>query len=494
MQHLAEPLTQRQFLHEHGPTLDTEAQNRFFSRLQHFEFSTCGLPASELKQPPVHDPPHELASPRGNDGAPQAQPLPPPPSQMLPRRHLNPSAFFPLLLGRGSARSTAASLATLPASLPPLRHFIERLLGGAATLSSVDAPAAPRDGDNSLTLHFLRQSCGLAEPQAAAVAARVHLRSTKNAHAVLAVLRSFGFKPASIVRLVTTRPSVLSSTNIGAKLDFYRSELGLSDTEICRLVLSSPHRALEASLEGRLRPNHRLLRDLLGTDKNVLAAVIQSMRLITDNLQHVFLPKLKTLRDHGVTEEVLVKLVTTHPKALTHESSRFDEGLAAMKDLGVSPSSGIFPYAFGLFSRMYQSKWDRRMKNFLSLGWTEEQVRKAFARHPYCMSASEDKRVLPRCTVLNLLASTGVIKQVIKVSHLMMTEKRFAEKYITTYQEVIPQVLEAYGARTATVVNFEAAIHTRSKYNSDDYIDSPAYLKDIITFQLEGLTSEPSRL
>ncbi|TVU06410.1 hypothetical protein EJB05_49623, partial [Eragrostis curvula] len=119
------------------------------------------------------------------------------------------------------------------------------------------------------------------EPQAAAVAARVHLRSTKNAHAVLAVLRSFGFKPASIARLVTTRPSVLSSTNIGAKLDFYRRELGLSDTEICRVVLSSPHRPLEASLEGRLRPNHRLLRDLLGTDKNVITAVIQSMRLIT---------------------------------------------------------------------------------------------------------------------------------------------------------------------------------------------------------------------
>ncbi|TVU06346.1 hypothetical protein EJB05_49555, partial [Eragrostis curvula] len=250
---------------------------------------------------------------------------------MLRRRHLNPSPYLPLLLGRGSARSTSATYVTLHASLPPLRHFIERLLGGVGKLSSVDAPAVPRDGGDSLTLHFLRQSCGLAEPQAAAVAARVHLRSTKNAHSVLAILRASGFKPASIARLVTTMPSVLSSTNIGAKIDFYR-------------------------------PNHQLLRDLLRTDKNVLAAVIQSMRLITHNLQHVFLPKLKTLRDHGVTEEVLVKLVTTHPKALTYESSRFDEGLAVMKDLGVSPSSGMFPYAFGVFAKMYQSEWDRTIE------------------------------------------------------------------------------------------------------------------------------------
>uniref|UniRef100_A0A0A9HSV6 Uncharacterized protein n=1 Tax=Arundo donax TaxID=35708 RepID=A0A0A9HSV6_ARUDO len=208
------------------------------------------------------------------------------------------------------------------------------------------------------------------------------------------------------------------------------------------------------------------------------------MELIYENLQIVLLPKVKALRDHGVTEEVLVKLVTTHPKALVHRSSRFDEGLAAMKDLGVCPDSGMFPYAFGVFAKMYQSKWDRRMENYLSLGWTEEQVRWAFVRHPYCMSVSDDKvrqlmqffaeklgwspeyvslspaalslsyekRVLPRCTVMDILASRGVIKQGIKLSHLMMPEKKFVEKYVTRYQEVVPQVLEAYGARTATAV------------------------------------------
>ena len=60
----------------------------------------------------------------------------------------------------------------------------------------------------------------------------------------------------------------------------------------------------------------------------------------------MLLPKLQALRDHGVTEEVLVKLVVTHPRALVHRSARFDEGLAAMKDFGVSPDSGILPYAF----------------------------------------------------------------------------------------------------------------------------------------------------
>lgn len=123
------------------------------------------------------------------------------------------------------------------------------------------------------------------------------------------------------------------------------------------------------------------------------------------------------------------------------------------------------------------------MDNYLSLGWTEEQVKQAFVKHPYCMCVSVDKvrciwhlfanrlgwspeyvagrpmvlslsyekRLLPRCTVLDILASRSIIKQGIRVSHLMLGEKKFIEKYVTGYQETIPQVLEAYRAGTTSV-------------------------------------------
>ena len=144
-----------------------------------------------------------------------------------------------------------------------------------------------------------------------------------------------------------------------------------------------------------------------------------------------------------------------------------------------------FPYAFGVFAKTYQSKWDRRMENYLSLGWTEEQIRRAFTKHPYCMSVSDDKvrqlmrflseklgwdpeyvsssptvlsfsyekRLLPRYKVLDILVSKGVLKKGIRMGHLTMSVKKFAERYVNRYQEVIPQVLEAYGARTSCAVN-----------------------------------------
>ncbi|CAL5002526.1 unnamed protein product [Urochloa decumbens] len=409
---------------------------------------------------------------------------------MLRRRLPEARAFLGQLLGRvpeGGADGAASH---------PFRHFVERLVGGGASpaspapsaLASASAPA--RAGTKvadpaSLMVHFLRHSCGLAEADAARVAGRLRLRSTKNAHAVLAILRdTLGMPPASVTRLVAAYPAILSSTTTGARLDFYLRDLGLAPAQVRRFVLASPNRFLTAGLDGRLRPNQRILRDLLGSDENVLTAIKQSIDLIYENLEVVLLPKVQVLRDHGVTEEVLVKLITTHPKALVHRSSRFDVGLAAMKEFGVSPDSGIFPYAFGIFTKIYQSKWDRRVENYLSLGWTKEQVRQAFIRHPYCMSVSDDKvrqlmcffseklgwdpeyvsssptvlsfsygkRVLPRYRVLDILVSRGVLKNGIKIGHLTMPEQKFVERYVDRYQEVIPEVLEAYGGRTACAV------------------------------------------
>ncbi|KAL5197304.1 hypothetical protein ABZP36_000816 [Zizania latifolia] len=386
-----------------------------------------------------------------------------------------------LLGGGGGGGVLRKPTVQLPGSAP-VTHFLEHFLGSPAALSS----AAASD-PCSLTVHFLINSCGLSEEAATAAAARVRLRSTKKAHAVLALFRGLGLAGADIARVVTAAPPVLSyraERSLVPKIDFFRHDLGLSDAEIRRIILVSPYRVLCYSLENCFRPNYLLLRDLLGSDKNVITAVLQYTDLIHGDVRGVLLPKVKALRDDGASDAVIVKLLTTHPKALMHRSSLFEESLAAVKELGISPSSGMFPYSFGLFARMHPTKWKLRMDNYLSLGWTEEQVKQAFVRHPYCMSVSDhkvrriwqffaeklgwspeyvagspmllslsfEKRILPRHAVLSLLASRGEFKRSIKVSHLVMAEKKFVERYVTSYQEAIPEVVEAYAARTASAV------------------------------------------
>ncbi|KAF0906550.1 hypothetical protein E2562_011530 [Oryza meyeriana var. granulata] len=394
-----------------------------------------------------------------------------------------------LLCGAGGGSFPKPTPATPSPGSLPLTHFLKHVLGSPAALSG----AATAAGEPcSLTLHFLRNSCGLSEAEAAAAAARIRLCSTKKAHAVLALFRGIGFSGADIARVVSASPKLLTyrvDVTLVPKIDFFRRELGLTDAEIRRIILANPYRVLCYSLQRCIRPNYLLLRDLVGSDKNVTAAVLQSTELIHGDIGGILLPKVKALRDYGATEDVIVKLVTTHPKALIHRASPFEESLAAMKKLGVSPSSGMFPYSFGLFARLHPRRWKRRMDNYLSLGWTEKQVLEAFVRHPYCMSVSNDKvkriwqflakklgwspgyvagspmvlslsyerRILPRFMVLNLLASRGVFNRNIKINHMIMGEKKFMEKYVMRYQEEFPELLEAYSAGIATDVSVKVA-------------------------------------
>ncbi|KAM3411397.1 hypothetical protein ACQJBY_003196 [Aegilops geniculata] len=331
-------------------------------------------------------------------------------------------------------------LSTVSCGQPPLKHFLKHLLGGHAGLSNAAADPC------SLTLHFLRNSCGLPEPAAAKIAGRVHLRSTKRAHAVVALFRGLGLAGADLARVVAAAPEMLNyraDAILTPKLDFFRRDLGLADDRIRKIILANPYRSLCYSLERRLRPNFLLLRELLGTDQNARSAVKQSFELIHGNVRSDLLPKVKILRDHGATDAVIVKLVTTHPRSLIH-----------------------------------------RIDNYISLGWTEELVKLAFVRHPYCMSVSDDKvrrishffadklgwspeyvsaspmlislsyekRLLPRYRVLDILVSRGVIRR-IRISHLILGEKKFMEKYVTGYQQTIPEVVEAYrGAGTDSAV------------------------------------------
>jgi mTERF domain-containing protein len=375
-----------------------------------------------------------------------------------------------------------------PKSLPscsspsPRWHSLKHLLSIRAAVSHAAADPC------SLTLHFLRNSCGLSEAAATKAAARVHLRSTKKAHAVLALLRGLGLAGSDIARVVAAAPDLLNyraDVTLAPKIDFFHRDVGLSDADIRRILLLDPYRVLCYSLANRLRPNYLLLKELLGTDQNVVAAVKQSSEFLHGNVQSELLPKVKILREYGATDDVIIKLLTKHSRSLNHKygGSLFNDTFAAIKELGVSPSHGIFPHAFGVLARMYPSGWKRKMDNYLSLGWTEEQVKQAFVRHPYCISVSADKvrliwqffadklgwtpeyvsaspmlislsyekRILPRYRVLHILVSKGHIRS-IRIAHLILGEKKFVDKYVTSYLETIPQLLEAYRAGTDSAV------------------------------------------
>ncbi|EHA8588471.1 transcription termination factor MTERF8, chloroplastic [Cocos nucifera] len=369
-------------------------------------------------------------------------------------------------------RVTAAPLRipnTATANTPP--HFLPRPFPQSFSHISL----APNDS-SSLTVHFLKKSCGLSSEAALSVSAKIHFKNTKKPHSVLALLKLFGFSMPDIARLITRRPCLLLAhpdKTLQPKLEFYRG-IGLSGADLAKLLSGIPVLLLR-SVEKRLLPNFHLLKSMLHTNENVISAVRNSPRLLTSDLPKVLLPNIDSLMNYGVPPAVIFILLTIHPKSLIEKADPFEETFDVIKDMGINPLSTMFAHAFGVLSRLAKTTVKRRLENYLSLGWSEEQVFWAFAKHPYCMSASDDKvrknmeffaeklkwgpdyvsanpvllslsfkkRIVPRCLVLGMLASKGLVKHGVKARHLMMGQKKFLEDYVIKYQGEVPEVVDA---------------------------------------------------
>ncbi|KAG1327699.1 transcription termination factor MTERF8, chloroplastic [Cocos nucifera] len=344
-------------------------------------------------------------------------------------------------------------------------------------LSHLISSTTPNDS-SSLTVYFLKKSCGLSSEAALSAASKIHLKTTKNPRFVLTLLERFGFSKPDITRIVSKRPQLLLASpdqTLQPKLDFYEG-IGLSGADLARLLSRIPGLLLW-SLEKRLLPNFDLLKAILHTNENVILAIKKCPRLLTSDLSNLLLPKLESLRDYGAPASVIFTLLITHPRSLIETADQFEKTFNAIKGMGMSPSTSMFAHALGVFAQLHKTTIERKLENYLSLGWSQEQVLEAFAKHPYCMTVSDEKvrrnmeffaeklkwgpayvsanpvvlslsfekRIVARCSVLEMLASKGLVKGDVKARHLMMGEKNFIENYVIKYKGEVPEVVDAMG-------------------------------------------------
>lgn len=357
-------------------------------------------------------------------------------------------------------------------SIPPLLRFLHH-----PTLKSPQPPPAAAAAADA-TVSYLISSCGLSLAAALAAAKKIHLKSTANSDAVLALLKGHGFTQPQIANLVSKHPSLLAAhpeKNLQPKLEFFAG-IGLSGADLGKFISADPNLLL-ASLEKKLIGNFDLLKTLLGSPQAVVAAISGSSRLLRYNLHTMVLPNLETLRDHGVPGPKIVKLATMYPRILTTSRDRFTETVELLKGMGMKPMSTTFLLAINAMVGLTTATWERKLAVYRSLGWSEKETLSAFMKHPYCMLYSDrsirkameffvnklnwepaflaarpkllclslEKRTIPRCSVLSILMSKGLVSRKLGVlNFLMISEKDLLKKYVMKYGEQTPEVLEAY--------------------------------------------------
>ncbi|XP_039058893.1 uncharacterized protein LOC120202539 [Hibiscus syriacus] len=215
--------------------------------------------------------------------------------------------------------------------------------------------------ENSFTVSYLKNKCGLSLESALKATRYVHFESPEKPDSVLAVLKNHGFSKPQITRLIKGRPAVLTSNvekTILPKLEFLISK-GVSNPDLAHILSHNPT-FLFSSLENNIRPSYNFLSTVLKSSEKIILAEC--------NIASTF---------------------CSQPTTFFRSPRKFKDMVKETKEMGFTPSKPLFMEALYAMSSTSKPTWKRKIDFFKKFGWSEEEVFEAFRRYPSFISFSE---------------------------------------------------------------------------------------------------------
>ncbi|XP_059627293.1 uncharacterized protein LOC132270105 [Cornus florida] len=228
-------------------------------------------------------------------------------------------------------------------------------------------------------------------------------------------------------------------------------------------------------LANHIIPSFTFFINLFDSHHKFITAFKRYPSLVESSSANTF-SNIEILRQHGVTDSNIVYLISTPFMSLNTNPDRLNEVVEDVKKLGFYPSQAHFVIAIKALTSMSKATWKRKMEVYEKWGWSEEETILAFTECPWCMMVSEEKimavldfyvntmdwkssliargpklmsyslgkRIIPQCSVLQVLLSKGLVKEPISTNTLLVSiESLFLKKFVTCYEEA-PQLLKLY--------------------------------------------------
>ncbi|KAK4759407.1 hypothetical protein SAY87_022538 [Trapa incisa] len=331
---------------------------------------------------------------------------------------------------------------------------------------------------SSSTVAYLTNSCGLTPEKATSLSKLIEVRGAENAGSMFELLRSYGFTHNQLGELVSRYPCYLladAETNLKPKMQ-YMVSMGISRDDLPQ-VLSNKW-ILSRNLKKHIVPTFEFLKENIPSYGDLVVAIRRSAQLLRSKAREYMMLNMATLRAHGVPEKMIVKLMTKWSTSLMLKRDTFEEEVKRLLEYGFQPTSLNFVLGLSALATQSKMNWKKKRELFRLFGWSDEEFVSAFKVQPMMMVTSEaklrqmmeffvgrlglepsqvakcpnlflvslKKRVIPRCSVLQVLLSNGLIRRsdVRIITALNSNSAHFTVKYLAPFQGVVPDLLEAY--------------------------------------------------
>jgi mTERF domain-containing protein len=349
------------------------------------------------------------------------------------------------------------------------------------SFTSIGLSESEKRKEHSFTVSYLINSCGLSPKSALLASKKLHFKNPDRPDSVLNLFKENGFKNTQITKLITNYPSFLLSdpeNTILPKIEFLRS-IGVSSSELADIFSYNPE-LLKKSLKKNLIPNYDFLKSLLIENEKVITTLKRSQWSFLNNLTKTMVPNIELLREIGAPQSTISFLVTTSPFAASIQHSKLVKAVQEVKEMGFNPSRVVFMEALKVVLSLRKPTREYKFEIFRRWGWSKEDFLVAFRKHPCFMLLSEEKitkamnylvnklgrpstdiarnpvvlyyslekRIIPRCSVVQILIAKDVVKNDLCLStFILITEKSFLERYVYKFQDIVSQLLSVYHSK-----------------------------------------------
>ncbi|XP_078150607.1 transcription termination factor MTERF15, mitochondrial-like [Carex rostrata] len=341
----------------------------------------------------------------------------------------------------------------------------------APTLHETPSPTS------QFAVEYLIGSCGLPSDKAIRASRYIsHIKCPDKPDSVLSYMRQAGIAEPHIGAAACQDPRFLC-LHVEKCLKPRISELeeiGFSPSEISLLFSLCPNMFLYTKLKQKVQ----FWIGIFGSVEKLLSAFKVGNYLLGVNLDNAVIPNMTFLQEQcGLSACQISQLIKSSPRLISSKPEVFKMYVKRAKELGISPPSNTFVYAFIVVGGLNQSTIDARLCHLKSLGLSHEEVTLLITKcpnvlqitekimsqkmefllkqtgcgkidvivNPSLLTCSLEKRLIPRSHVRKLLKSRGIpAANNVFASFIKLTEKRFLEKYVLPYEETVPGLHQTY--------------------------------------------------
>jgi len=334
--------------------------------------------------------------------------------------------------------------------------------------------------DDTFTVSYLINSCGVYPKLARELSNRVNLKNPDGPNAVIDLLSKYGFSKSQLAKLVEINPRLLcanAENTLLPKLKFFRS-IGVSNADLPKILISGRH-MLCRSLEKCLIPRYEILRSILLDDEEVIRSLKNApYGFLLGDLKKTLVPNIEVLRQCGVPQASISYLMIHAGTLAYREHSKFVEVLNTAMEIGFNPSRRNFIVAIEVLCKS-KAVWESRFEIYERWGWDREMALQVFRKFPGVVKLSEEtftkkmsflvkemgcpseaiaeypvvvgynleKRIIPRFSVIKILKSKGLLENSFHFgSFVCINEKTFLEKFVVNFQKDLPIVRDVYSS------------------------------------------------